>query len=482
MDEYEWTSVHNDLRKVLSELYPDRDQAKRIASESRVNTTTIGLGDTPADNWHNIIKKAEEQRVLVKLVEIAIDENKAKLNKTIPEEQGLDQRDVASVLSELLEALKKQAKKTDRIDISAIEGKTKKIENQINFKEWTRQFIGENEFDKLDEMKEYLRGVMGKPKRIESGYLYWGLTPTQYWLDLCREERKISAITDFPRCWEDIKSTINDFPELHGYVSLGVGDGRKDLLVLSTLADKSSNLIYFPVDMSPEMLYFGSKYISNNINKPSIQIYPLQLDFSKPENLKKLRSMLDAFCENEPILFGLLGNTLSNFNNDQQILYNLSSILNSEDLLLLELAKIKDINENSVPMACSEYNQPKFKKFASCSLLQIVSIDYHPDWFNIIPEEEPIPNTSTIKALKIIGNYENEGKEEMLLHFIDDDSSFSFSPGDIIRLSMSRKYTDEGIDYLINNSNLKSKRRCFGQNKLYTHFGIELLLLEIKHK
>jgi hypothetical protein len=133
-----------------------------------------------------------------------------------------------------------------------------------------------------------------------------------------------------------------------------------------------------------------------------------------------------------------------------------------------------------VLMACSEYNQPKFNKFASCSLLQIVSIDYYPDWFNIIPEKEPIPNTSTIKALKIIGNYENEGKEEMRLHFIDDDTSFSFPSGDIIRLSLSRKYTDEGIDYLIKNSNLNSKKRCFGQNRLYTYFGIELLLLEVK--
>jgi L-histidine Nalpha-methyltransferase len=110
-----------------------------------------------------------------------------------------------------------------------------------------------------------------------------------------------------------------------------VGDGKKDLMVLNTLIDKSSSLIYFPVDMSPEMLYFGSKYVSDNINNSSIQIYPLQLDFSKPEKLKKLRSMLDAFCENKPIIFSLLGNTVSNFNDDQDLLHNLSSILKVGD-------------------------------------------------------------------------------------------------------------------------------------------------------
>jgi hypothetical protein len=158
------------------------------------------------DNWYQIIRQADAQDKLILLVDRAIGEHNG--NK---------------VLKELLEVLKTQAKRTVRIDISAMNGKIQKIETQINFKEWTMQFVGENEFDKLDEMKAYISGVMGKPKRIKSGYLYWGLTPTQYWLDLCSKERKISAITDFPRCWEDISSTINEFPELHSYVSLGRG-------------------------------------------------------------------------------------------------------------------------------------------------------------------------------------------------------------------------------------------------------------------
>ena len=47
------------------------------------------------------------------------------------------------------------------------------------------------------------------------------------------------------------------------------------------------------------------------------------------------------------IIFGLLGNTLANFDNDYELLHNLSNILKSGDLLLLELAATESISTES---------------------------------------------------------------------------------------------------------------------------------------
>ncbi|MCE8428902.1 MAG: hypothetical protein J5U19_10990 [Candidatus Methanoperedens sp.] len=117
---------------------------------------------------------------------------------------------------------------------------------------------------------------------------------------------------------------------------------------------------------------------------------PLEVDFSNPKRLYEIRSILDILSD-EPIIFGLLGNTLANFDDDNRLLGNVSNILKPGDLLLLELAKTRYINEDSKGMAKREYNQRAFRNFAISSLLQATNMDAHDDWFDIEVDEEEFP-------------------------------------------------------------------------------------------
>ena len=119
------------------------------------------------------------------------------------------------------------------------------------------------------------------------------------------------------------------------YVSLGVGTGSKDYQILnSKLIDKKG--YYFPVDMSPEMLQVGIQAAYEGAPGPDRhQILPVQIDFSRDENVSALQKLFEHFSEDgEPVLFSLLGNTLANFDPDTALLKTLSTLIRPQDRIL----------------------------------------------------------------------------------------------------------------------------------------------------
>ncbi|UCE74257.1 MAG: L-histidine N(alpha)-methyltransferase, partial [Methanomassiliicoccales archaeon] len=349
--------------------------------------------------------------------------------------------------------------------------------------------ICENEFDKQVDLIDYLKGQYDGEKKIVSGFSYWGKEPTHQWGQACNSGYYIMrrSIENFPKIWNPI---YNSFPGgLFHYVSLGVGTGKKDIFILKELCQNNKDLIYIPIDMSIDMLRKGVNTVKKDFGMKDIkkysgtQIAPIQADFSGGTKLEEIREVITDIVNKEPIIFGLLGNTLSNFDDDSTTLKNISKdFLRSSDLLLLEIARTGQITEKIREKAIVEYSHKDFKKFAISALSQVTDIDIDIENVEIQVKEETMKkdgNTIT-RALKILTYYTIDYEKKTHL---PNDEYFKFKKGDKIRIYLSRKYTKEGINSLIKNAGLKIIDEAQSKPSYKdVDIGLQLLLLKKEKK
>ena len=197
----------------------------------------------------------------------------------------------------------------------------------------------------------------GDGKRIASGFSYLGAESAIAWVNACRNHLypvMKQSIESFDRRWWDARPILAGKP--YHYVSLGPGDGQKDAVILRDLVAGNSRSCYVAVDMSAEMLRIGVHDLIRALRLPRSRILSVQLDFSAPDNLAELRRLLDGLFGAEPVLFSRLGNTLANFENDDDLLTLLAEqLLRPADRLVLEVATTQRLDEGMAQEAADEY-------------------------------------------------------------------------------------------------------------------------------
>ncbi|MDZ8067576.1 MAG: L-histidine N(alpha)-methyltransferase [Nostoc sp. DedQUE08] len=356
----------------------------------------------------------------------------------------------------------------------------KLLENSINEPGlgWTLCFIGEDQSSKLAELTQELRGefsATGDGKEILSGFSYWGIGPTIAWDRACNDRFYLvmkESIESFRYRWHQINfNNIKD--RQYHYVSLGVGTGEKDQHILSLLFNVNPDLLYFPVDMSSEMLRLGVQQATRGSQLQGSHVLPIQVDFSIERNVDELRKLLDRVINNSPVLFSLLGNTLANFQQDTELLQTISKLMRPEDRLLLEVATTEELSEEAAQNAAKEYAKTKsFKEFVTSALLQ--NTDLHIDLNSVFFE-------GTVEAdrgilIKILYRNLTENKIEVML---PDRSVMNFEDQDTIRLYLSRKYASNGIQKTISDCNLVLVDRLHTvlEPRLKNGFGMDLILI-----
>ncbi|MDZ8083989.1 MAG: L-histidine N(alpha)-methyltransferase [Nostoc sp. DedQUE12b] len=356
----------------------------------------------------------------------------------------------------------------------------KLLENSINEPGlgWTLCFIGEDQSSKLAELTQELRGefsATGDGKEILSGFSYWGIGPTIAWDHACNDRFYLvmkESIESFKYRWHQI-NTNNIKDQKYHYVSLGVGTREKDQHILSLLINTNPDLLYFPVDMSSEMLRLGVQQATRGSQLQGSHVLPIQVDFSIERNVDELRKLLDRVINNSPVLFSLLGNTLANFQQDTDLLQTLSKLMRREDRLLLEVATTEELSEEAAQNAAKEYAKTRsFKEFVTSALLQ--NTDLHID-LNSVFFDGAVETDRGI-LIKILYRNLSGNKIEVML---PDRSVINFEDQDTIRLYLTRKYTSNGIDQIISNSNLVlvDKLHTVLEPRLKNGFGMDLILL-----
>ncbi len=344
---------------------------------------------------------------------------------------------------------------------------------------WTLCFVGgEEQSKKLTEFTKHLRkgfSKTGDEKQIPSGFAYWGIGPTIAWAYACNDPLYVvmkEGIDSFGGRWHQIQSKLED--NKYHYVSLGVGTGMKDRSLLRLFLKTNPDLLYFPVDMSAEMLRLGVQGVAKGLQLKGSQILPVQVDFSTSKSISDLRKLLDRVVGDTPVLFSLLGNTLANFEDDAKILQTLSKLMRSEDKFLIEVASTKDLSNQALQDTVNEYDNSKsFKEFVTSALLQHTDLDID---LNSVFFESSIEKPDKAILLKAV--YRNiTGKVDKVM--LLDRSIINFLDQDTIRLLLTRKYTRSGIDELISESKLSiiDRINTLSEPNNRNQFGMDLILL-----
>ena len=113
---------------------------------------------------------------------------------------------------------------------------------------------------------------------------------------------------------------INNKTDTVNIVDFGCGDGVPMLSVVAYLQDREiSTIRYIPVDISKKMLAEAEKTVKSKFK--NLEIVAVLSDFEKGEILEDILRFAGA--RNTSNYFFLLGNTLGNFHNTEQILSNL---------------------------------------------------------------------------------------------------------------------------------------------------------------
>jgi uncharacterized SAM-dependent methyltransferase len=225
--------------------------------------------------------------------------------------------------------------------------------------------------------------------------------------------------------------------------------------------------------MSTELLRIGAQRGSRGL--PRGHMLPVQLDVSVHDNVDELRKLLDGLVGDAPILFGLLGNTVANFDDDVELLTIVTTLLRHQDRLLLEAATTRSMDVEGIEQAAAaEYrNSQAFKEFATSALWHNTDLTLNMNAVRFHGELEGD------RAIRIEVHYHNLTGETIQITLPNRDT-VDFTPAQTIRLYLSRKYSAKGLEQLVRVAGLKLLRSAEGRARRHdgrSRFGVDLMVL-----
>ncbi len=165
-------------------------------------------------------------------------------------------------------------------------------------------------------------------RRLAEKFFYWFPLSVRAWLALCSD----GAYRNFVRSHSLISQFAKDLgrhiqPASLEVLSLGSGQGDKDLILLRSLVEQGIRVRYLPVDASQALLEMAC----GGALAAGIWAQATKADFTHPDHLATLTPIGDA----PPRLVLLLGNTLGAFD-PLALARSLRVLLREEDLLLVD--------------------------------------------------------------------------------------------------------------------------------------------------
>ncbi len=173
---------------------------------------------------------------------------------------------------------------------------------------------------------EFVAGFAAR--HLAEKFFYWLPLSVRAWLELCSD----GAYRNFVRSRSLIARTAPDLaqrfaPEPLEVLSLGAGQGDKDLLLLEALRAGGVRAVYVPVDTSQALLEMAC----GGALRAGFAAHGVKADFTKPEQLRALA----AEPESPRRLVLVVGNTLGAFDPLAQA-RELRRLLRPDDALLLD--------------------------------------------------------------------------------------------------------------------------------------------------
>ena len=167
-----------------------------------------------------------------------------------------------------------------------------------------------------------------RTRRLAEKFFYWFPLSVRAWLALCSD----GAYRNFVRSRSLITQSANDLaryarPGPLEVLSLGSGQGDKDLILLEALREHGVRVSYVPVDTSQALLEMACR----GALAARFPAHGIKADFTNAEHL----ALLCAEPETPPRLLLLIGNTLGAFDPLAEA-RALRGLLRPEDLLIVD--------------------------------------------------------------------------------------------------------------------------------------------------
>ncbi len=165
-------------------------------------------------------------------------------------------------------------------------------------------------------------------RRLPEKFFYWFPLSVRAWLALCSD----GAYRNFVRSRSLIARSRAELARLFPVaplevVSLGAGQGDKDLLLLEALRERGARVSYVPVDTSQALLEMAC----GGALSAGFPAQGIKADFTNPRHLQALA----AEPETPPRLLLLIGNTLGAFDPIAEA-RDLAGLLRRGDALLVD--------------------------------------------------------------------------------------------------------------------------------------------------
>lgn len=236
-------------------------------------------------------------------------------------------------------------------------------------------------------------------------------------------------------------------------IELGAGDGKKTQHLLKALLNEGYQFSYCPVDISSNSL----EMITTRMQKlfPTLEIKPKQGDY--------FHVLDDFFTSHKPKVILFIGSNLGNMSDElaTTFLGNIAQNLKSGEKLLLGLDLIKSKDIVFPAYADAAGITSKF----NLNLLQRINSELGGNF--IIENFEHAPEYSEKEG---IAKSYLKSKVQQTVYISDLDQSFDFDANELIHTEISRKYNDEILQSLLQNSNLKISHQFLDSKKYFADY------------
>jgi len=281
-----------------------------------------------------------------------------------------------------------------------------------------------------------------------SKFTYWGQDVTKKYIKLLNTSeysmpRKTSKLISDNI--SDIVKNIKMGSRGIRVISLGIGNGYKDAIILKKICEMvDAQIDYWIIEFSYEMLKIGWKNVQERLgatNSKRIKPKLFQTDFL---NIGILSNLLS---DNKVNLFLLLGNTLGNFQEDD-LLNTISSVMHQGDYFLID-NQIKGegkLTSEEQKTLRSMYDTSEYKNYI-LSILNIAHIKSEDGQINthIVDYEADNEILRKYKCCTVKQEFTFSASKDVVI----DGETFQFNKNRIIPVIYSRKYTKNALKELL---------------------------------
>lgn len=205
-----------------------------------------------------------------------------------------------------------------------------------------------------DIAQEFVEAIQARD--LPEKFFYWFPRSTAEWATLTQDPELYGGLT---QTWKELAADAAPLGKHYGgrvpVISIGAGDGRRDLILMNALKDGGCECLYFPVDASQAMLELACA----SADDEDFETVGIKADISSPVHLVYAADAAEA-----PRLFIMSGNTMGSFDPLAEIRY-LAQCMKPEDRLIID-GEIFDPDRSM-----SLRNNPAARKFVSALLASV---------------------------------------------------------------------------------------------------------------